>query len=272
MMIMQALKNENRVNPMNFRKSTKSRTFQEIYDFCRLNTNYHVYFEIPEPLEIKDQRRYKYYYNSLNKPYGQSRKGTYIYAQSMNEMERFMGNTTPNFHIHIDRLTYEIIDRKTHDFDLYERLYITTSIEKNGVRIEFDDPFYKTRERYRFIARSHHSYDEKGVVEEVKACIEKNMLFPEGRWRDLQIVCKVRKEDFAVWYKTIFKVAMTKKAVSDHNDMVEKYTPKKDEKEFLDYEEAENILACSGFFFDFGIDDEFSRDEVINEFMELCNK
>jgi hypothetical protein len=192
----------------------------------------------------------------------------------MNELERFMGDTSPNFHIHVDRLTYEIIDRETHDFDLYERLYITTSIGRCGVRIEFNDPFCKTMERFSFLARSHRRYDEKGVVEEVKAYIEKNMLFPEGRWRNLQIACKVRKEDFSGWYKNIFKKAVKEKEISDYEDMIEKYTPKKEnpEREFLDYEEAENILSCAGVFFDFGIDDEFSRDELICEFMELCNR
>lgn len=257
------------INPAFFRKSEKARTFQEIYDFCLLNNNYRTYFKIPNEFEIKDKRKYIYYYRELNKGRGQSRKGSYIYTQSMNELMRFMGNTTHNFYIHIDLWTYSFVEREDENFDNMNIFYVTTSITEKGVRISFTDPFGKSHEKYTFYPRSHNFYNKRGLVKEVKSFVEKNLLFPAGRWRNLQTYYGVKKEKFVEWYREIYKKAENRKNESDYYDMIEKYTPK---KEYIDYNDAEEMLSAVGFFSDFGIEDEFSRDETVWEFMQICNK
>ena len=38
----------------------KTRTFQEIYDFCRTDDTYRTYFQVPDELDITDRRTRKY--------------------------------------------------------------------------------------------------------------------------------------------------------------------------------------------------------------------
>lgn len=67
----------------------KTRTFQEIYDFCRTDLTYQAYFHIPD--EFCDRTKARYYYGEFSG--GRSRKGTFIYTQSMRQLERFLRAT-----------------------------------------------------------------------------------------------------------------------------------------------------------------------------------
>ena len=59
----------------------KTRTFQEIYDFCRTDDTYRSYFEASDESRITGARARKYYYGDIRR--GQCRVGTFIYRQSM---------------------------------------------------------------------------------------------------------------------------------------------------------------------------------------------
>ena len=66
----------------------KTRTFQEIYDFCRTDDTYRSYFEASDESRITGARARKYYYGDIRR--GQCRVGTFIYCQSMRQLERFL--------------------------------------------------------------------------------------------------------------------------------------------------------------------------------------
>ena len=73
----------------------KTRTFQEIYDFCRTDDTYRSYFEASDESRITGARARKYYYGDIRR--GQCRVGTFIYCQSMRQLEsssRAQGRTT----------------------------------------------------------------------------------------------------------------------------------------------------------------------------------
>ena len=55
----------------------KTRTFQEIYDFCRTDDTYRSYFEASDESRITGARARKYYYGDIRR--GQCRVGTFIY-------------------------------------------------------------------------------------------------------------------------------------------------------------------------------------------------
>ena len=67
----------------------KTRTFQEIYDFCRTDDTYRSYFEASDESRITGARARKYYYGDIRR--GQCRVGTFIYLQSLRQLERFLG-------------------------------------------------------------------------------------------------------------------------------------------------------------------------------------
>jgi hypothetical protein len=174
------------------------KTFQQIYDFCRLDATYNAYFNIPGQFECTVRKIYKYYHGNLGR--GHSRSGTYIYSQSQRQLERFLKGQRQDFHIHVDPETYEPIDYQESEG---QTIYIVAHIRRNGVLVGFNHPFESrcnTGSIY-FTARSHRNYDAPGLIEEVKRYIEKNLLFPPGRYRDLQLEYKVPKERFAGWYK-----------------------------------------------------------------------
>jgi hypothetical protein len=73
------------------------KTFQQIYDFCLLDAAYNAYFNIPDQFKCKSRNQYRYYYNNLSSR-GQSRAGTYIYSQSMRQLERFFNKQQQDFY------------------------------------------------------------------------------------------------------------------------------------------------------------------------------
>lgn len=239
----------------------KTRTFQEIYDFCHLDLTYRSYFQIPSDLYCPPAQR-RYYYGSVRN--GQSRAGTFIYCQSQRQLERFMEGAKDSFHIHIDPKTYKQVDFQR--FQGYT-VYIVARIKENGVHISFNHPFatcWNADDIY-FTPRSHRSFNIDGLIAEVRAYIEKYLLFPLGRYHDLQLEHQIPKNLFAGWYKQ-YKKEQHIQAEYEHWEMVDMYRHKDD----ISFEDAHNLLAASGAFFDFNCD-EFEREELTEEFVRICN-
>ena len=88
----------------------KTRTFQEIYDFCRTDDTYRSYFDASDESRITGARARKYYYGDIRR--GQCRLGTFIYCQSMRQLERFLGGARQDHYIHVDPLTCREVSLK----------------------------------------------------------------------------------------------------------------------------------------------------------------
>ena len=88
----------------------RARTFQEIYDFCRTDDTYRSYFEVSDESRITGAKARKYYYGDIRR--GQCRVGTFIYCQSMRQLERFLGGARQDHYIHIDPLTCREVSLK----------------------------------------------------------------------------------------------------------------------------------------------------------------
>jgi hypothetical protein len=243
------------------------KTFQQIYDFCLLDRTYNEYFNIPDSFACKTKREYLYYHGSVH-PRGISKAGTFIYGQSMKQLERFLGKQRKDRHIHIDPCTFEI----ENDSDFFEgRIYIIAHIKQNGVQIEFNDPFkykyYLGDDRIRFTARSHRPFNTQGLIDEVKEYIEKKLRFAPGRYRDLQVKYEIPKEKFIAWYKN-YKEDLEAEAKVEWLKMHEKYHP----TERMDFEESYGLLQTFGIFSEFGCDSDIERERLAEEFMDLCNR
>lgn len=184
----------------------KTRTFQEIYDFCQSDLTYRSYFQIPNELYCPPARR-NYYYGSVRN--GQSRAGTFIYCQSQQQLERFLEGTKNRFHIHIDPATYKVVDFQTF---LGHTVYTVARIEEKGVRIKFNHPFVTCwhMDDIYFTPRSHRLFNTDGLIAEVRTYIEKHLLFPPGRYRDLQKEYQIPKKCFPVGINSIKKSSINK--------------------------------------------------------------
>lgn len=239
----------------------KIRTFQEIYDFCRTDSTYRSYFEASDESRITGARARKYYYGDVRR--GQCRLGTFIYCQSMRQLERFLGGARQDHYIHIDPLTCREVSLKDEMFP-HPAVYVVVHVRERGVQIEIDHPLHDGW--VSFTARSHRPFTKEGVMEETKAYIDRHILLAPGRYRDLQMEHMVPKEKFPTWYSR-YRKELHERAESEHRDMVDKYWRGND----ITHEEARDILAASGIFFDLN-SDEFERAELTEEFVRLCNR
>lgn len=240
----------------------KTRTFQEIYDFCRTDLTYQAYFHIPDAFCLEDWTKARYYYGEFSG--GRSRKGTFIYTQSMRQLERFLRGTKQDHYLHANSETFEVVNRQKYDGPA---IYIVTHIRKEGVRIEFSHPFYRTcpYERIAFTARSHRTFTVQGIIAEVRAYIERRLLLAPGRYRALQLEYQIPKEKFPAWYRQYRKQVHEQEEYA-HWEMVDRYLHQND----ITFEEGYQLLAASGMFYDFNCD-EYERDELTEEFVRLCN-
>lgn len=234
------------------------RTFQEIYDFCRNDRTYRTYYDVPTQFACT-QKQYRYYYYDVRQ--GQCRVGTFIFHQRCIQLERFLCGRRQDYHFHVLPYFYEEADRqKQEDF----LIYIVAHIKEHGVSIRFTHPY--TGNDIYFTARSHRPFNKEGIISEVKTYIDKHLLLPPGRYRDLQVEYKIPKEKFPGWYKA-YKERLHDAEEQEHWAMIEKYRPDKR----ISYEDSYNLLAASGIFFDLNCDD-YERDELAGEFMNLCNR
>lgn len=239
----------------------KIRTFQEIYDFCRTDSTYRSYFEASDESRITGARARKYYYGDIRR--GQCRLGTFIYCQSMRQLERFLGGARQDHYIHIDPLTCREVSLKDEMFP-HPAVYVVVHVRERGVQIEIDHPLHDGW--VSFTARSHRPFTKEGIMEEAKSYIDRHILLAPGRYRDLQTEHMVPKEKFPAWY-SLYREGLHERAESEHRDMVDQYRRGND----LTHEEARDILAASGIFFDLNCD-EFERAELTEEFVRLCNR
>lgn len=239
----------------------KTRTFQEIYDFCRTDNTYRTYFQAPDEFHITDRGTRQYYYGNLRG--GQCRLGTFIYCQSMRQLERFLGGVRQDYYIHLDTRDCREASLKDEMFP-HSTVYVVVHVREHGVQIAIEHPLHEGW--IYFTARSHRPFTKEGVMEETKAYIDRHILLAPGRYRDLQMEHMVPKEKFPTWYSR-YKKELHERAESEHRDMVDKYRRGND----ITHEEARDILAASGIFFDLH-SDEFERAELTEEFVRLCNR
>lgn len=239
----------------------KTRTFQEIYDFCRTDDTYRTYFQAPDELHITDRGTRQYYYGNLRG--GQYRLGTFIYCQSMRQLERFLGGVRQDYYIHLDTRDCREASLKDEMFP-HSTVYVVVHVREHGVQIAIEHPLHEGW--IYFTARSHRPFTKEGVMEEAKAYIDRHILLAPGRYRDLQMEHMIPKEKFPTWYSR-YKKERHERAESEHRDMMDKYRHRND----ITHEEARDILAASGIFFDLNCD-EFERAELTEEFVRLCNR
>lgn len=239
----------------------KTRTFQEIYDFCRTDDTYRTYFQVPDELDITDRRTRKYYYGNTHD--GRCRAGSFIYCQSMRQLERFLGGARQDYYVHLDTRTCRETGLKDEMF-LHSTVYVVVHIREHGVQLGIEHPLHEGW--VHFTARSHRPFTKEGIIAEAKAYIDRHILLAPGRYRDLQMEYMIPKAEFPSWYKR-YKKEQHDREEAEHWDMVDRYRHRND----ITYEEARDMLALSGIFFDLNCD-EFERDEITEEFVRLCNK
>lgn len=238
------------------------KTLQQIYDFCKLNSIFRVYADLPEQFKMS-HRDYKYYHNSLSKTYDRSRAGTFLFGAAMGELRNFLGTDKDRVYVFINPETYEISDKG------YKCMYAVARITGQGVSITFTHPFkigYFGYHDVIFIARSHKEFTKEGIRDEVVKYIDKNVLLPKGRYRDYQIKLGVKKEEFKTHY-LIEKKIEHERAEFEHYDMLEYYRTMND----ISFDDSYNILQSLGLFSDLDMDD-MEREDTAYKFMNMCNK
>ena len=244
------------------------RNLQEIYDFCLSDRTYNAYYDIPDDFSCKTERQYRYYHASVCRR-GVTRAGTFIYGQAQKQLRRYLGiedrgDYCIRFFIHAS--TLEITDRD--EFNPLNTIFISTDITSKGVKIRFSHPFGRADHVY-YLARSHNRYSEEGIRRDVVNYINRHILYPKGRYRDLQMEFRIKKEDFVSWYKN-YKKKLEIHYETEYWEMYHKYKPEKYES--ISFEESYSILEMCGAFYDFGADDEFERENMAEEYMRLCNR
>lgn len=240
------------------------RTFQHIYDFCRSDPIFRAYYDIPDQLECT-REQYRYYHEDLGRGY--SRSGTYIFCQSQRRLDEFLNGTPDRIHLHFDLLTAEIVT------DIWKAdrgaivIHVIAEIHGKGVCVKFRHPFDTlfAQQWHNFIARSHRPFDKAGLISEVTAYVDKHLLFPPGRYRDLQVKNRVKKEDFPLWYCR-YKNELGYLNHEEHKRMTDKYRyPLKG----ISYQKCEDLLSLTGIFDDLNCD-EYERDSLVSEFTDVC--
>lgn len=244
------------------------RTLQQIYDFCLSDRTYNEYYHIPGPFECKSREQYRYYHTNLGRR-GQSRSGTYIFHQSQKQLFRFLGikhdRDAGNLRFFLDKNTYELANNQDYEYP-DDLIYIRCCICKKGVLIEFSHPFNRVDDII-YCGRSHQPYTEEGVRRDVINYINKHLLYPPGRYRDLQVEHQIYKKDFVKWYKNEYLPEVKAREKREYLNMLDEYAPQEPE---LDWDECYGLLQGFGIFSDFGCDD-FEKDEMTDQFYFLCN-
>ena len=239
----------------------RTRNFQEIYDFCKSDGTYRSYFEASDGSRITDARSRRYYYGDIRR--GQNRTGTFLYCQSMRQLERFLGGAGQDYYIHLDPVTCREVSRQDGMYP-HPTVYVAVHIRERGVMFELGHPLHQGW--VYFTARSHRPFTREGIITEAKAYVDRHILLAPGRYRDLQMKYMVSRKKFPEWYRQ-YKKELHGRAESEHRDMAGRYLHGND----ITREEARDILAASGIFFDLNCDG-FERDGITDEFVKLCNR
>lgn len=249
----------------------RTRNFQELSDFCRYDMTYRSYYDLPPwASQYPSRKKYDYYHRPFA-PRDVSRAGTFIYYQAQKQLCRFLGvKELMGLHAYVARTSdgFRKVDRK--EYNKYERwnsFIVFARMDEKGVRIHFDHPFGWNYESITFYARSHRPFNEEGIFEEAMAYIDKHILFPKGRYRDLQLRACKTKNEFVRWYHS-YRQTEKERAQTEHEAMLDKYMKK---REPMSYQECYAALALSGLFEDVGAD-RFERHELACEFMDIMNR
>ena len=184
-------------------------------------------------------------------------------ASQCGSLKGSSGGARQDHYIHIDPLTCREVSLKDDMFP-HRTAYIVVHVRRQGVRIEIEHPLHKGW--VDFTARSHRPFTREGIIAEAKSYIDRHILLAPGRYRDLQLEHMVSREQFPTWYRQ-YKKRLHDRAEAEHQDMVERYRYRND----ITYGEARDMLAASGIFFDLNCD-EFERDEITEQFVQLCNR
>lgn len=250
----------------------KTKSFQEIYDFCKSDSTYRVYYDLPVwPHDFPSREKYEYYFRSFP-PHGLSRAGTFVYHQGERQLCRFLGIDTSDrlfLTVYADWRDGQIsmVDSSTYRRHLVSAFSIHASIGGKGVRIRFDNPF-KPSKQVSFIARSHRPFNADGIFAEAITWIEKHLLLPPGRYRDLQLRARVDKSHFVGWYKR-YRENEKLEAELRHQAMLDRYRTK--EREPMTYNECYILMHRLGLFEELGAD-RYERHELASEFCDIMNR
>lgn len=247
--------------------ATKPRTFQQIYDFCRADAIYNVYYNVPDLFDCKTKRLYQYYHGTLIKSRSVSRAGTFLYHAACKQIESYLNHQKQDFYIHIDSDTFQIVDYHKHEG---LTIYIVAHIGKEGVSIRYNHPFKHRNDDNLvwFTPRSHNQFNEEGIAREVKNHFYKYHLYPAGRYRDLQLGYKIPKDKFVEWYKTEYLFQKKLDEDTEYLDMLDKYFP--DEPK-TSWDECYDLLEANGIFNDFNVE-ESEREDMTDMFYRMCNR
>lgn len=251
----------------------ETKSFQEIYDFCKTDATYRAYYNLPVwPHDFSSREKYDYYYRSFA-PRGLSRAGTFMYCQGQRQLCRFLGVEgldTPQMVVFADWYQGKIerVDRRTYCHLGWRAFAIHARIDEKGVYIWFEHPIDRNKDSIRFVARSHRLYDEDGVFAEAMAYIEKHLLLPKGRYRDLQLKARIEKERFWTWYKT-YREDEKRNAALRHEIMLDSY--RKKERDPMTYAECYTMMAQLGLFEELGAD-RYERYELATELCDIMNR
>lgn len=248
----------------------KTRNFQEIYDFCKMDATFRAYHDLPcWASEYPSRKKYDYYHREFA-PRNVSRAGTFLYHQAWKQLCRFLGwKDTNSFCIYVERTNegFREVDYKYYHSHFARTFVVFGRLSENGVIIHFDHPFDWNKEKIRFIARSHRPFTKEGVFAEAIAYIDKHILFPKGRYRDLQLWAGKTKDEFVRWYKR-YRENEKEEAEARHRAMLDRYRKHRDPMSYL---ECYALLASCGLFEDVGAD-RFERHELASEFCDIMNR
>ena len=210
--------------------------------------------------------------------------GTFIYCQSMRQLERFLEGARQDHYIHVDPPACREVSLKDDMFP-GQTAYIVVHVRRQGVQIEIEHPLHGGW--VHFTARSHRPFTREGIIAALipgafglSYAASNRALLSYREWfrkisysaarrpsdTELQLEHMVSKEQFPAWYRQ-YKMRLHDRAEAEHRDMVDRYRHRND----LTYGEARDMLAASGIFFDLNCD-EFERDEITEQFVRLCNK
>lgn len=248
----------------------KTRNFQEIHDFCKLDDTFRVYHSLPRwANEYPSRKKYDYYWREFA-PRDVSRAGTFLYHQAWKQLCRFLGwDDTQSFSVYVERTAdgFREVDYKYYRSHFAGTFVVFGRLDEQGVRIHFEHPFDWNKEKIVFHPRSHRPFTKEGVFDEAMAYIDKHILLPEGRYRNLQLWAGKTKEEFVKWYK-VYRENEKQKAEAEHEAMLDRY---RKHREPMSYLECYALMSGIGLFEELGAD-RYERHELASELCEIMNR
>ena len=223
------------------------KTFKEIRDFCRTDGGYREYYDVPAPGRCTREQWERYHKDRGD---GTTYCGTVLYGQSQERLAEFLGQEPPHILLTLDLRTFEVIDKNP-----YNGLGLAVSARVSGdsVRVEFSEPFlgpYHHR-TCSFSPTSDRPFSTEGVIAEVRAYCDEHLLFPPGRYRDIQIERRWPKPVFVNHYR-LYREAVARANEALHRDMLTRHAHDR----FMSDEQAYLHLEATGIFRNLNCDED----------------